>query len=77
MSSDTSVSYESLVTHALALPPDKRAELAEKLWISVEGPLEDEELIAEIMRRDAEVESGAVQTIPFDVAMREIRDEIK
>jgi putative addiction module component (TIGR02574 family) len=62
----------------LALPPEQRIELAHRLWQSIEGQVEeDEELFAEIARRDAEMESGAVTPIPFDQAMREIRDSLK
>ena len=64
---------ERLTAQALALPPDQRLELADRLWVSV-GPIEDEELFAEIERREAEVESGAVKTIPSEQAMREIRE---
>jgi putative addiction module component (TIGR02574 family) len=59
------------------LPEEQRFQLAERLWISVGGRWnEDEELFAEIARRDAEMESGAVEPIPFDQAMREIRDSL-
>jgi putative addiction module component (TIGR02574 family) len=74
----TSLSFDVLTSQVLALPPEQRAELAQRLWDSVEGQLdEDEELIAEIDRRCAEVDSGAVTPIPFDQAMREIRDSLR
>jgi putative addiction module component (TIGR02574 family) len=64
----------ALTTQALALPPQQRVELAQRLWESVEGQLdEDDELFAEIERRTAEVDSGAVQPITYEQAMREIR----
>ena len=36
-----------------------------------------DELIAEILRRDAEIESGAVKPIPYEQAMREIRESLQ
>ena len=78
MASDISPNLDILTSQAMALPPDQRFELAQKLWASVEGQLdEDEELFAEIARREAEVDSGAVKPIPFDQAMREIRDSLQ
>jgi putative addiction module component (TIGR02574 family) len=73
-----SPNLDSLTSQALALPVEQRFELAQRLWQSVEGQLdEDEELFAEIARRDAEMDAGAVKPIPFDQAMREIRDSLQ
>jgi putative addiction module component (TIGR02574 family) len=73
-----SPTFDSLSAQAMALPAGQRLVLAHLLWESVEGQTEeDEELFAEIARRDAEMESGAVQPIPFDQAMREIRDSLR
>jgi putative addiction module component (TIGR02574 family) len=73
-----SSTLDSLTAQALALPPEQRIGLAERLWRSVEGTFDDDdELIAEIERREAEVASGVVQPIPFDRAMREIRESLK
>jgi hypothetical protein len=45
---------------------------------SVEGQLEDEQaVLAEIARRDAEVDAGKVKPVPFDEAMRQIRDSLQ
>lgn len=69
-----SMSIDTLTAAALSLPPDQRFELAQRLWESVEGQLdEDDELFAEIERRDAEIESGAVQTLSHEEVMREVR----
>jgi putative addiction module component (TIGR02574 family) len=76
MSAGTVSSFDTLVSSALALPPEQRVELAERLWLSVEGTLEDEALFAEIDRREAEIESGEVRPIPFDQAMSDIRNQI-
>jgi putative addiction module component (TIGR02574 family) len=73
-----STNLDVLTAQVLALPLDQRFELANRLWASVEGQIdEDEELFAEIARRDAEMESGAVKPIPFDAAMREIRESLQ
>lgn len=73
-----SPNLDSLTTQMLALPLDDRLELAQRLWQSLEGQLsEDEELFAEIERREAEVASGAVKPIPYDEAMREVRESLQ
>jgi putative addiction module component (TIGR02574 family) len=73
-----SPNLDTLTAQALALPPEQQYELAQRLWTSVENHYgEDEELFAEIARRDAEMESGQLNPIPFDQAMREIRDALQ
>jgi putative addiction module component (TIGR02574 family) len=73
-----SIDFDAITAQAMALPPEQRFELAERLWISVEGQIEeDEALFAEIARREAEIESGAVKPISYKQAMREIRDSLK
>ena len=63
---------DALTDQALALPPEQRFELAQRLWISVEGQLEsDEALFAEIARRDAEIESGKAQTYSHEEVIRD------
>ena len=71
--------FDQLTTQALALSPEERAELAQVLWDSVDGlnDDEDEELFAEIERRDAEIESGAVQTFSHEEVMRHAQQAIK
>ena len=69
-----SPNLDGLITQALALPPEQRIELAEKLWASVEeNPDLDEELFAEIDRRDAEMQSGASQTFSHEEVMRDAK----
>lgn len=71
-------SVETLTAQVLALPLEDRCELVQRIWISIENQCgEDEELLAEIARRDAEMESGKFVAMPFDQAMREIRDSLK
>jgi hypothetical protein len=38
---------------------------------------DDEELFAEIARRDAEIESGTSKPIPYEDAMRDIREALQ
>ena len=73
-----SPNLDSLTTQMLALPLDDRLELAQRLWQSLEGQLsEDEELFAEIERREADVASGVVKPIPYDEAMRAVRESLQ
>jgi putative addiction module component (TIGR02574 family) len=73
-----SPSLDNLMTQCLALPLEQRVELTQRLWQSLEGQLdEDDELFAEIARREAEVESGAAKPLPYDEAMRQIRESLQ
>jgi putative addiction module component (TIGR02574 family) len=72
-----SPTFDALTEQALALPPQQRVELAQRLWSSVEDQLgEDEELFAEIARRDAELESGAVRTYTHEEVINAARKAI-
>lgn len=74
MSSDMSPNLDILMPQVMALPPQQRAELAQRLWESVEGELdEDEVMFEEIDRRDAEMESGAVETYSHEEVIRDAR----
>jgi putative addiction module component (TIGR02574 family) len=65
---------QRIEAEALLLNPDERAELAERLWASVEGSdSPDPAWEAEIKRRMQEVDSGAVQCRPWDEVMTELR----
>jgi putative addiction module component (TIGR02574 family) len=65
---------QRIEAEALRLTPDERAELAERLWASVEGSdSPDPAWEAEIKRRMQEVDSGAVQCRPWDEVMTELR----
>lgn len=73
-----SPNLDSLTSQVLALPLDDRVELVQRLWQSLEGQLdEDEELFAEIERREAEVETGAAKPLPYHEAMRQIRESLQ
>jgi putative addiction module component (TIGR02574 family) len=71
----TNLDLSTLTVQALALPPEQRAELAQKLWQSVEGRLEeeDEEFFQELERRNAEMDAGTVRTYTHEEVMREAR----
>jgi putative addiction module component (TIGR02574 family) len=72
-----STDFDSLSTQAMSLPPEQRVELAQRLWESVEGqPEVDEALLAEIDRREAELDSGTVPTYSHDEVMRDARTAI-
>jgi putative addiction module component (TIGR02574 family) len=69
-----SPTLDSLTNQALALPVEQRYELVQRLWESMEGQLdEDEELFAEIARRDAEMDIQSAQTYSHEEVMREAR----
>ena len=63
------LSYEALLVEASHLPITDRIQLIEALWDTLPAdslpPLTDEWL-AEIRRRSAEYDSGAVQTTPWE-----------
>ena len=64
---------ESLTNQALALTPDERAELIERLADSLPPPALHPDWDAEIARRVAELESGLVPSIPADEVMAKVR----
>ncbi len=69
---------ERLETEALKLTPGERAALAQRLLESLDVDAEIEEAwAAEVERRVADVESGAVQVIPIDEALAQIRSSLK
>jgi len=67
---------------ALQLSLRERGELAHRLIVSLDGPVDDTpEAIAqawdeEIARRVADMDAGRTQWIPADEAMRRIRERI-
>ena len=73
---------ERLALELLALPSATRAMLAEKLLLSLEVeeyPPQEEvarHWLEVVKQRAAELESGAVQLIPGEDVLREIREEI-
>ena len=61
---------------ALHLPADERAELAQKLLLSLDAPSESEtaeDWLVEAKRRARELEEGTVQPIPAEEVRRKAR----
>lgn len=62
---------QAILQAALALPEDARFGLAQELLDSLPPELDelsDEELLAELKRRSAEIDSGAVKLVPWSEA---------
>jgi putative addiction module component (TIGR02574 family) len=67
---------EEIFRDAMALPPDARAELTERLVESLAqdvSPEITEAQLAEVRRRIAQVESGEVELVPGDEALAQAR----
>ena len=69
-----SLTYDQIAAEAMRLSPEERADLADKLWVSVDTP----EAVAtawdaEIERRIAQIDSGEVETIPFEQVLAKTR----
>ncbi len=73
-----SLTYEQIAAEAMRLSAEERADLADKLWISVDTP---EEVAAawdaEIERRIAQIDSGEVETIPSEQLMAGLRAKLR
>jgi putative addiction module component (TIGR02574 family) len=73
-----SLTFEQIATEAMRLSAKERVDLADKLWVSVDTP----EAVAaawdaEIERRIAQIDSGEVETVPFDEVMAELRAKLR
>ena len=71
---------EQLAEQARLLPSEARARLADLIVESLEGADlgQIEELwIAEAKRRRNEVRTGAVETVPGEKALQEVRDSLR
>ena len=67
---------EEIFCDALALPPEARAELTERLVQSLAQDISPEitsAQLAEVRRRIAQVESGEVELIPGDEVLARVR----
>lgn len=67
---------EEIFRDAVALPPDVRAELTERLVASLAEDISPEiasAQLAEVRRRIAQVETGEVALIPGDEALARVR----
>ena len=68
---------EEIFRDAVALPPDARAELTERLIESLAQDVSPEitsAQLTEVRRRIAQVESGEVELIPGDEALARVRN---
>ncbi|MCH4811857.1 addiction module protein [Vreelandella neptunia] len=74
------MNLQSIEDEALHLPKEQRAQLIQRLVLSLESP-SDEELrsdwVLEARRRAEELDSGAVQAVPGDEVMKKARALIK
>ena len=72
-----SLTYEQIAAEAMRLSAEERADLADKLWLSVDTP---EEVAAawdaEIERRIAQIDSGEVETIPHEEVIARLRTKL-
>jgi putative addiction module component (TIGR02574 family) len=73
-------SVDDLITSALALPPETRADLVGRLLDSLaetDRPQQsDDEIAREVERRSAEMDSGEVAGIPWSEVRAELRARI-
>jgi phage shock protein A len=70
------LTLEQLITEATALPDADKTILLEKLVESMEGPMDQDMLqkgIQNAQKRLTEIESGAVQAIPGEIALAQVR----
>ncbi|MDX1996191.1 MAG: addiction module protein [Thermoanaerobaculia bacterium] len=69
---------QAIENEALTLEPDERAALAETLLASLDTPEAVEQAWAEeVERRIADIDSGAVQLVPLEDVLAELRAAIK
>jgi putative addiction module component (TIGR02574 family) len=69
---------QSIETEALSLNPEERAALVEALQASLDTPEAIEQAwAAEVKRRIADIDSGAVQMVPYEDVLAELRAAIK
>ncbi|MBC8554040.1 MAG: addiction module protein [Candidatus Brocadiales bacterium] len=70
------MNLEEIENEALHLPEKERAELAQKLLISLDSPDEDEiaeDWLLEAQHRSRELDEGIVQPIPAEEVRRKAR----
>ncbi len=69
---------EALEAEVLGLPSAERSRLLDSLIASLEiDPAVEDAWMKEARRRDEEIDSGAVQTIPGDVVLARLRAGLK
>jgi chromosome condensin MukBEF MukE localization factor len=70
------LTLDQLISEATALPDESKALLVAKIVESMAGHIDRDMLtegVQKAQERLAEIDSGAVQTIPGDVALAQIR----
>jgi hypothetical protein len=77
--SDPMLTLEQLISEATALPDAGKAILIDKIVESMTGEIDRDILtgVQKAQERLAEIDSGAVQTIPGDIALAQIRQLAK
>lgn len=69
---------EAIEAEVLNLPSTDRYRLLDKLIASLDSDREVEEAwMREAKRRDDEIESGAIETIPVEVVLTKLRAEFR
>lgn len=78
-----SAATAKLLAEALTLPTEARAELADALYLSLDGGTDEnsDEVAAawlvEIQRRVADLDAGRTKAVPMAEAMARIRESLK
>ena len=70
---------ERVATEALSLPAQDRVNLAQALWQSLAHPIHDvdpDHLLETCLRRGRELDSGVVQGVSREEAMRHAREAL-
>lgn len=68
---------EIVEAEAMKLSPSERADLADKLWLSVHSKEEvDAAWETEIARRIEQLDSGEVESVPWEAVMAELRAKL-
>jgi len=73
----TQMSAEQIEREPLRLPVSERARLAERLIASLDEDAEvNRAWVEEVRRRDEELDAGAVQPLPLEDSLRDLRDQL-
>ena len=71
------MSTEQIERELLRLPASERARLAERLIASLDEDSEmDRAWAEEVRRRDGELDSGAVQSLPLEDSLRDLGNQL-
>lgn len=71
---------QQIIDHALSLPIDQRVELAQRLWDSVDAPVDpayEADVVAIAERRLRELENGTAREVSHDEVMETARKIIE